>query len=96
MTALHVGVLCDDEGALHIDAGDGALLLADAVHQSDDGLGFFSDPLLGDDPESVKQGLKAVLHALADSLEFDALLLAHGEPLQTGGRGALRAFAERR
>lgn len=96
VTALHVGVLCADEGALHIDVGDGALVLADAVHQSDDGLAFFSDGLLGDDPESVKRGLKAALGALAESLRFDALLLAHGEPLASGGRSALRAFAERR
>jgi len=95
VTALHVGVLCEDEGALHIDVGDGALVLADAVHHSRDGLAFFSDPLLGDDPESVKQGLKAALSALADALEFDALLLGHGEPLATGGRAALKEFAER-
>jgi len=95
VTALHVGVLCADEGALHIDAGDGALVLADAVHQSRGGLAFFADGLLGDDPESVKQGLKAALSAFADSLDFDALLLAHGEPLATGGRAALREFAQR-
>jgi hypothetical protein len=95
VTALRVGVLCEDEGALHVDVGDGALVLADAVHQSPDGLAFFSDPLLGDDPESVKEGLKAALGALADSLEFDALLLGHGEPLASGGRAALKAFTER-
>lgn len=95
VTALHVGVLCEDEGALHIDAGDGALVLADAVHHGRDGLAFFSDSLLGDDPESVKQGLTAALGALAESLAFDALLLAHGEPLATGGRAALRSFAAR-
>jgi glyoxylase-like metal-dependent hydrolase (beta-lactamase superfamily II) len=95
ITALHVGVLCDDEGALFIDVDDGALVLADAVHHGRDGLAFFSDSLLGEDPGSVKQGLKAALGALAESLEFDALLLAHGEPLATGGRAALRAFAER-
>lgn len=96
VTALQVGVLCPDEGALHIDVGGGALVLADAAHRSDEGLAFFSDSLLGDDPESVKQGLRAELGALAESLEFDALLLAHGEPLASGGRAALRAFSERR
>lgn len=96
ITALHVGVLCEDEGALHVQTGEGALVLADAVHHSVDGLAFFSDGLLGDDPESIKQGLKAALGALAESLEFDALLPAHGEPLRSGGRAALRAFAERR
>ena len=96
VTALHVGVLCADEGALHITSGDGALVLADAVHASENGLAFFSDSLLGDDPESVKQGLRAALGSLARSLEFDALLLAHGEPLASGGRAALQTFAERR
>jgi len=95
VTALHVGVLCEDEGALHVAVGDGALVLADAVHHAPDGLEFFSDPLLGEDPESIKQGLKAALGALAESLEFDALLLAHGEPLASGGRAALQAFTER-
>lgn len=95
VTALHVGILCDDEGALHIDVGDGALVLADAVHHSRDGLAFFADGLLGEDPDSIKQGLKAALAAFSESLEFDALLPAHGEPLATGGRAALQEFAER-
>jgi hypothetical protein len=95
VTALHVGVLCADEGALHIDVGDGALVLADAAHRGPEGLAFFSDDLLGKDPGSIKQGLKAALGALAESLEFDALLLAHGAPLAAGGRAALREFASR-
>ncbi len=95
ITALHLGVICEDEGVLHIDVADGALLLADAVHADEDGLQFFDDSLLGDDPEGVKQGLKAALAALARSLDFDALLLAHGEPMASGGRAALREFSER-
>jgi glyoxylase-like metal-dependent hydrolase (beta-lactamase superfamily II) len=95
VTALHIGVLCEDEGALHIDVGAGALVLADAVYHSGHALAFFSDRLLGDEPESIKQGLKAALGALAQSLEFDALLLAHGEPLASGGRAALKEFSER-
>jgi hypothetical protein len=31
---------------------------------------------------------------LAETVEFDALLLAHGDPLATGGRSALRTFAD--
>jgi glyoxylase-like metal-dependent hydrolase (beta-lactamase superfamily II) len=95
VTALHIGVLCEDEGALHIDVGAGALVLADAVQHSGDVLAFFADGLLGDEPESIKLGLRAALDALAESLEFDALLLAHGEPLASGGRAALKEFAER-
>lgn len=96
ITALHVGTICEDEGALHIAVGDGALVIADAVHASEDGLAFFPDSLLGDDPDGVKQGLKATLGAFARSLEFETLLLAHGEPLARGGRAALQEFAERR
>ncbi len=95
ITALHIGVLAADEGALHIDTGPGALLLADAVHHDGSGLAFFPDSLLGEDPDAVKQGLRAALAALVDSLDFDALLLAHGEPLASGGADALRAFTER-
>jgi hypothetical protein len=96
ITALPLGVLAPDEGALHIAVGDGALALADAVRHRDGQLTFFSDPLLGDDPDAVKQGLRAALSALVASLEFDALLFAHGEPLASGGKAALREFSERR
>jgi hypothetical protein len=51
------------------------------------------DGLLGDDPEGVKDGLRAAYARIADELEFEALLLAHGGPLATGGRDALAAFA---
>jgi hypothetical protein len=46
-----------------------------------------------DDPERDKADLKRGFAKLADRLEFDVLLLAHGEPYPTGGREALRAFA---
>jgi len=49
------------------------------------------DFLLGDDPEAVKAQLRERLAALLD-LEFDTLLLAHGEPVVGGGRDALRRF----
>ena len=95
ITALHVGVLAADEGALHIAVGPGALLLADAVRHDGSELAFFPDPLLGEDPDAVKQGLRAALAALADAFSFDALLLGHGEPLASGGAAELRAFTER-
>jgi hypothetical protein len=93
MTAIHVGVLAPDEGALHVTGvGDGALALADAAHLYGDDPGFFRDSLLGDDPEQVKQGLKDQLRALLE-LDFDALLFAHGDPIPRGGKAALREFA---
>jgi hypothetical protein len=46
-----------------------------------------------DDPEDTKGALRAAYGRLAQTLEFDALLVAHGPPLPSGGREALRAFA---
>ena len=57
-----------------------------------DGLGFVSDGLIGDDPESVKATIRERATALLD-LDFDHLLFAHGEPVIGGGKEALRAFA---
>jgi hypothetical protein len=90
-----VGAICPDECALHIAAWPGALACADGVVRWQDGdpLGFVPDGLLGDDPEAVKAGLRAAYARIADELEFEALLLAHGGPTATGGREALARFA---
>jgi len=93
--ALEVGVLCPEETALHIAAGDGALALADAAIRGRHGeLGFVPDFLLGDDPPAIRDGLRASFRRLCEEAEFDALLLAHGDPIATGGRSALRTFAD--
>ena len=89
--AIHIGVLCEDEGALQIAHGAGALAIADGVHRSEGELAFFSDGLLGDDPEAVKVGLKAAYRSLLE-LGFAHLLFAHGEPLIGGGKQALAEF----
>jgi hypothetical protein len=92
VTALEVGVLCPEETAVHL--GD-ALGFADAMIRGRHGeLGFVPDFLLGDDPAAIRQGLRERFRALAETVEFDALLLAHGDPLATGGRSALRTFAD--
>jgi hypothetical protein len=89
-----VGVLCPDETALRIPVAEGALAVADGVVRDADGpLVFVPDFLIGEDPETVKAGLRAAYGRLADALEFDHLLLAHGEPWIGGGREALRRFA---
>ena len=44
-------------------------------------------------PRRVKAGLRAAYARIADELEFDALLLAHGGPTAHGGRQALAEFA---
>jgi hypothetical protein len=95
VTAHEVAVLTPEETAVHL-AGDGggALAFADAVVRRGSGrLAFVSDPLLGDDPAAIKDGLRAAFRRLCDDLEFDSLLMAHGTPITSGGRSALRTFA---
>jgi hypothetical protein len=95
VTALEVGVLCAEESALRIDAGDGALLLADCLIRGRHGdLGFVPDGLLGDDPRAVRQGLRGSFRRLVDEHEWDALLLAHGAPIPRGARSALQTFLD--
>lgn len=90
--AFEVGVLCPEETALQLD---NALAFADALVRGRHGeLGFVPDFLLGDDPDAVREGLRERFRALADEVEFEALLLAHGDPIRTGGRSALRTFAD--
>jgi hypothetical protein len=91
VTAIHIGELSDDEGALHLAIGDGALAFADGINAYGDELGFFSDELLGDDPASVKTGLRRAFSGLL-TLDFDHLLFAHGQPVIGGGKAALRDF----
>jgi hypothetical protein len=104
--ALEVGVLCPEETALLIPRGkregrtgagaarDGdALALGDAVIRNEHGaLDFVPDQYMGDDPASVKRGLKAAFRRLVEE-PFKHLLLAHGEPVVGDGRSALKRFA---
>ena len=57
-----------------------------------DELTFVPDNLM-DDPERTKAGLRDAYSRLAEELEFELLLLAHGHPVTSGGRDALRRFA---
>lgn len=93
---LEVGVLTPEETALHLAGeGGGAMAFADCVIRGRHGeLGFVPDPLLGDDPPAIRDGLRAAFRRLCDENEFDALLLAHGDPIAHGGRSALRTFAD--
>jgi hypothetical protein len=90
--ALEVGVLTPEETAFHVDAGPRALSFGDAIVNHSAELGFVRDKLMGDDPEAVKQGLKESFRTLL-AHDFDALLLAHGEPVPSGGKAALLTFA---
>jgi hypothetical protein len=95
ISAQKVASICPEESALHIESGGGALAVADGVVRWAPGnpLGFVPDSLLGDDAEEVKEGLRAAYKRLADELEFDLLLMAHGDPVVGGARDTLRAFA---
>jgi hypothetical protein len=93
--ALEVGVLTPEETAIHLDGEGGAMAFADCVVRGRHGeLGFVPDYLLGDEPGKIKEGLRAAFRRLCDENVFDALLLAHGEPMRHGGRSALRTFAD--
>lgn len=87
-----VGVICPDECALHIPAHR-ALSCADGVIGPPDGgpLSFVPDQLM-DDPEPTKEGLRNAYRRLLD-LDFELLLLAHGEPVIGEANEALAAFA---
>jgi glyoxylase-like metal-dependent hydrolase (beta-lactamase superfamily II) len=91
VTAHEVGAICPDETALHAPAHR-ALVVADGVVNYG-GLRFVPDKLLGDDAEGIKRGLRESYRRLLE-LDFDHLLLAHGEPVARGGKDALRGFAE--
>jgi len=93
ITAHEVGVLCPEETSLHIEVGDGFVALADALTNYEE-LGFVSDGLLGDVPEAIKSGLSESFRRLLD-LEFDGLLLAHGNPIVPGGKQRLGEFVDR-
>ncbi len=92
VTARQVGGLSPDETALHIPPVN-ALSIADGAIRYGDGLAFVPDQYM-DDPEQDKADLKRGFGELADQLDFDVLLLAHGTPYPSGGRDALRRFAE--
>jgi glyoxylase-like metal-dependent hydrolase (beta-lactamase superfamily II) len=88
--AHEVGAICPDESALHIPSHR-ALAVADGLVHYTDRLGFVPDHLM-DDPEGTKQGLRAAYHQLLD-LDFDKLLLAHGEPMVDRTKQALSEFS---
>lgn len=89
--AVKLGVLAPDEYALHITAMEGAIALADGLVHYGEPLGFVADELLGDDPEAVKDGLRQQLRTLLER-DFEHLLFAHGDPVVSSGKTALRDF----
>ena len=93
VVAHEVGVICPDETALEIPSAR-ALALADGLvrfDSLDSAIGFVPDYLLGDDPDSVKTGLRQALERLLE-LDFEHVLVAHGSPLVGDGKEQLREF----
>jgi len=92
---LHVlgfGTISPDDTALRIDAGDGFLAFGDGLVNKGE-IRFVSDDLIGDDAERVKRSSFERLAELLDE-PFDGLLFAHGDPVPSGGKQALRDFVE--
>ena len=86
-----VDAICPDETALHIPSHR-ALACADGVVRWGRGaeLEFVPDYLM-DEPEQTKRRLCEAYRGLLD-LDFDLLLLAHGDPVVGGASRALRTF----
>jgi hypothetical protein len=93
--AYEVDAICPDECALHAPAHR-ALASADGVVRwpTDGPLSLVPDEFI-DEPERTKAGLRDAYRHLLD-LDFDRLLLAHGDPIIDGAKDALHAFIERR
>jgi hypothetical protein len=95
IVALEVDAICPEETAFYLNSLDGVLSVADGVIRARGGrLSFVPDYLLGDDPEPVKEGLRAAYRRLLD-YEFENLLFAHGSPIVGGAKATLREFVER-
>jgi hypothetical protein len=95
VTAVEIGELAPDESALHIAHGPGAVAIADGFIRAKAGapLGFFPDFLLGEQPDRVKDGLRNSFRGLL-TRDWDAILLAHGDPIASQGQTALREFLD--
>jgi hypothetical protein len=92
VVALEVGVLCPEETAFLIPAGNGVLAIGDAII-SYDGLGFVPDYLIGESPEDVKRGMVEKIRSHLDR-DFDTLVMAHGAPIVAGAKESLSKFLD--
>ena len=97
VVACKVGGLCPDDTALYLPEkrtvafADG--LVRGGPHGQDGPPGFVPDSLM-DDPPATKRALLAAFARLLDELDFDHVLLAHGDPLIGTGRALLQNFVE--
>jgi hypothetical protein len=94
IVACEVGALSPDETALHIPAHR-ALAIGDGVVRWEGVEGLtFVPAFLMDDPEETRAGLKDAYRRLLAELEFDHLLLAHGDPVIGDAKQQLAALVE--
>jgi hypothetical protein len=95
VVAHEVDSISPDETALHL-VRHRALACADGVTRpgGDGELAFVPDSLM-DEPEETKRGLCDAYRKLLE-LDFDLLLLAHGNPVTQDGKAALRGFVSDR
>jgi Metallo-beta-lactamase superfamily len=92
VVACEVGGICPDDTALHLP-GKHAVAFADGLVRGgapgeDAPLGFVPDMLM-DDPPATKRALLASFARLLEELDFEHVLLAHGDPLIGDGRARL-------
>ena len=90
--AHEIGGICPDETALLLPQHR-AVAVADGVVRGgrDSALGFVPETYM-DDPPDTKRALVAAYARLLERLDFDHLLLAHGQPLIGDGRAKLQEF----
>jgi hypothetical protein len=93
VTTVEIGAIAPDESALYIDHADGVVAIADGVIRASGGgsLMFVPDGLMGDDPETVKAGLRDSYRGLLER-DWDTMLMAHGDPIAGGAHKALKDF----
>jgi hypothetical protein len=92
--ALEVGAICPDETALHLRAHRAVAVADGVVRFPHDGPLGFVPAMLMFDPPTTRAGLASAYARIADEVDFDHLLLAHGDPIVGTGRMELRRFAQ--
>jgi hypothetical protein len=90
ITPYQVTELWPDDCVLHIPSLS-ALAVADTVIHYGEELAFVPERYM-DDAGAEKRGIREGLGLLAERLEFEHLLLAHGTPIVGEGRDRLREF----
>ena len=87
-----VDAICPDETALHVPRHRAVAVADGVVRWGGAELRFVPDSLM-DDPERTKEQLRQAYRRLLE-LDFDLLLLAHGDPVVGGAHAALASFVD--